>query len=135
MLLLRLLEDDSGGMLTPWLIALLGLAYVGVLFVVAHLGDRMAAEGRGLAARPWVYSLSLAVYCTSWAFYGTGGQSARLGWWLPPTYVGTILLFLFGAPFLDKMIRLRRKQKITSIADFLAARYGRDPRVAVLVTI
>ncbi len=122
-------------MLTPWLIALLGLAYVGVLFVVAHLGDRMAAEGRGLAARPWVYSLSLAVYCTSWAFYGTGGQSARLGWWLPPTYVGTILLFLFGAPFLDKMIRLGRKQKITSIADFLAARYGRDPRVAVLVTI
>ncbi len=55
-------------MLTPWLIALLGLAYVGVLFVVAHLGDRMAAEGRGLAQRPWVYSLSLAVYCTSWAF-------------------------------------------------------------------
>ena len=122
-------------MLTPWLIALVGLAYVGVLFVVAHLGDRMAAEGRGLAARPWVYSLSLSVYCTSWAFYGTGGQSARLGWWLPPTYVGTILLFLFGARFLDKMIRLGRKQKITSIADFLAARYGRDPRVAVLVTI
>ncbi len=122
-------------MLTPWLIALLGLAYVGVLFVVAYVGDRMAADGRGLAARPWVYSLSLAVYCTSWAFYGTGGQSAQLGWWLPPTYVGTILLFLFGTRFLDKMIRLGRKQKITSIADFLAARYGRDPRVAVLVTI
>ena len=122
-------------MLTPWLIALIGLAYVAVLFVVAHLGDRMAAEGRGLAARPWVYSLSLAVYCTSWAFYGTGGQSARLGWWLPPTYAGTILLFLFGTRFLGKMIRLGRKQKITSIADFLAARYGRDPRVAVLVTI
>ncbi len=122
-------------MLTPWLIALLGLAYVGVLFVVAHLGDRMAAEARGPALRPWVYSLSLAVYCTSWAFYGTGGQSARLGWWLPPTYVGTILLFLFGARFLEKMIRLGRKQKITSIADFLAARYGRDPRVAVLVTV
>jgi len=122
-------------MLTPWLIALAGLAYVGVLFVVAHLGDRMAAEGRGHAARPWVYSLSLAVYCTSWAFYGTGGQSAQLGWWLPPTYVGTILLFVFAAPFLDKMIRIGRKQKITSIADFLAARFGRDPRVAVLVTI
>jgi len=122
-------------MLTPWLIALLGLAYVGVLFVVAHLGDRMAAEGRGLALRPWVYSLSLAVYCTSWAFYGTGGQSSKLGWWLPPTYAGTILLFLLGSRFLGKMIRLGRKQKITSIADFLAARYGRDPRVAVLVTI
>ena len=122
-------------MLTPWLIALLGLAYVGVLFVVAHLGDRLAAEGRGLVLRPWVYSLSLAVYCTSWAFYGTGGQSSQLGWWLPPTYAGTILLFLFATRFLEKMIRLGRKQKITSIADFLAARYGRDPRVAVLVTI
>ena len=123
------------GMLTPWLIALLGLAYMGVLFVVAHAGDRMAAEGRGLAARPWVYSLSLAVYCTSWAYYGTGGQSAQLGWWLPPTYVGTILLFVFGIRFFDKMIRLGRRQKITSIADFLAARYGRDSRVAVLVTV
>lgn len=122
-------------MLTPWLIALLGLTYVGVLFVVAHAGDRMAAEGRWLAARPYVYSLSLAVYCTSWAYYGTGGQSARLGWWLPPTYVGTIVLFVFGARFLDKVIRIGRKQKITSIADFLAARYGRDPRVAVLVTV
>lgn len=122
-------------MLTPWFIALLGLAYVGVLFVVAHLGDRLSAEGRGQSARPWVYSLSLAVYCTSWAFYGTGGQSAQLGWWLPPTYVGTILLFVFAAPFLDKMIRIGRRQKITSIADFIAARYGRDPRVAVLVTI
>ncbi|MBV6418644.1 MAG: Sensor histidine kinase RcsC [Steroidobacteraceae bacterium] len=122
-------------MLTPLPIALLGLAYVGVLFVVAHLGDRRAAEGRGFTARPWVYSLSLAVYCTSWAFYGTGGQSAELGWWLPPTYVGTILLFLFGTRFLGKMIRLGRKQKITSIADFLAARYGRDRRVAILVTV
>lgn len=122
-------------MLTPLPIALLGLAYVGLLFVVAHAGDRRAAEGRGLAARPWVYSLSLAVYCTSWAFYGTGGQSAQLGWWLPPTYAGTILLFLFGAGFLEKLIRLGRKQKITSIADFLAARYGRDRRVAILVTV
>lgn len=122
-------------MLTPWLLALLALAYVGLLFVVAWFGDRHAEQGRRVFPAPLVFSLSLAVYCTSWAFYGTVGQSAQLGWWIPPTYVGTILLFLLGARFLDKVIRLGRKQKITSIADFLAARYGRDPRVATLVTV
>lgn len=122
-------------MLMPWLLALLGFAYAGLLFLVAHAGDRLAAQGRYPISRPVVYSLSLAVYCTSWAFYGTVGQSAEVGWWLPPTYVGTILLFLLGSPFLDKIIRLSRRQNITSIADFIAARYGRDPRVAVFVTV
>jgi Na+/proline symporter len=121
--------------LTPATLALLGLAYLGLVFAIAWYGDREAARGRYPVSRPLVYSLSLAVYCTSWAFYGTGGQSAQTGWWLPPTYVGTIVLFLLGWRFLDKIIAISRRQRITSIADFIGARYGRDPAIARFVTV
>ncbi|MFO0334353.1 MAG: NahK/ErcS family hybrid sensor histidine kinase/response regulator [Pseudomonadota bacterium] len=119
----------------PWSLALLGLAYLGLLFAIAWYGDREAARGRHPVPRPVVYTLSLAVYCTSWAFYGTAGQSAELGWWLPPTYVGTIVLFLLGWKFLHKLVRISRRQRITSVADFLGARYGRDRAIAAFVTV
>jgi PAS domain S-box-containing protein len=121
--------------ITPVTLALLGLAYLGLVFAVAWYGDREAARGRHPLARPLVYTLSLAVYCTSWAFYGTGGQSAETGWWLPPTYVGTIVLFVVGWRFLDKIVAISRRQRITSIADFIGARYGRDPAIAAFVTV
>jgi PAS domain S-box-containing protein len=122
-------------MLTSWLLALMALAYLGLLFAIAWLGDRYAAAGRAPVPRPLVYSLSLAVYCTSWAYYGTVGQSASLGWWLPPTYAGTLVLFLLALPLLDKLIRVSRRERITSVADFVAARYGRDRALAVGVTV
>lgn len=122
-------------MLAPWLLALIALAYLGVLFAIAWIGDRWAAAGRQPVPRRLVYSLSLAVYCTSWAFYGTVGQSASLGWPFPPTYVGTILLFLLIPALLAKLISVSRRERITSVADFVAARYGRDRTLAVAVTL
>ncbi|HEY5558148.1 MAG TPA: hypothetical protein VIK49_00325, partial [Steroidobacteraceae bacterium] len=119
----------------PWLLALIALAYLGVLFAIAWIGDRWAAAGRQPVPRPLIYSLSLAVYCTSWAFYGTVGQSASLGWPFPPTYVGTILLFLLIPALLAKLIGVSRRERITSVADFVAARYGRDRTLAVAVTL
>jgi Na+/proline symporter/signal transduction histidine kinase/CheY-like chemotaxis protein len=119
----------------PLLLALIALAYLGVLFAIAWIGDRWAASGRQPVPRPLIYSLSLAVYCTSWAFYGTGGQAARLGWPFPPTYVGTILLFLLIPALLTKLISVSRRERITSVADFVAARYGRDRTLAVAVTL
>lgn len=119
----------------PLLLALIALAYLGVLFAIAWTGDRWAAAGRYPVPRPLIYSLSLAVYCTSWAFYGTVGQSATLGWPFPPTYVGTILLFLLIPSLLAKLISVSRRERITSVADFVAARYGRDRTLAVAVTL
>ncbi|MBX3702283.1 MAG: hybrid sensor histidine kinase/response regulator [Steroidobacteraceae bacterium] len=119
----------------PWLLALIALAYLGLLFAIAWVGDRWAAAGRQPIPKPWIYSLSLAVYCTSWAFYGTVGQSAGLGWAFPPTYVGTILLFLLIPGLLAKLISVSRRERITSVADFIAARYGRDRSLAVAVTL
>lgn len=119
----------------PWLLALVALAYLGVLFAIAWIGDRWAAAGRQPVPRPLIYSLSLAVYCTSWAYYGTVGQSASLGWPFPPTYVGTILLFLLTPALLAKLISVSRRERITSVADFIAARFGGDRSLAVTVTL
>ncbi|HEX9707895.1 MAG TPA: PAS-domain containing protein [Steroidobacteraceae bacterium] len=119
----------------PLLLALIALAYLGVLFAIAWIGDRWAAAGRQPVPKPLIYSLSLAVYCTSWAFYGTVGQSASLGWAFPPTYVGTVLLFLLIPRLLAKLISVSRRERITSVADFVAARYGRDRTLAVAVTL
>ncbi|MEO6076210.1 MAG: hypothetical protein ABIP56_05345, partial [Dokdonella sp.] len=80
------------------------LVWLGLLFGAAIWGERHPA---GLEKR-WsiVYALSLAAYCTSWTFYGTVTQAARYGWPLPPTFVGTILLYVFAAWAMVKLVRL-----------------------------
>src|SRR5687768_8170031 len=69
---------------------------------------------------PYVYALSLAVYCTSWTFFGTVTRAARYGWPLPPTFVGTILLYAFGAFLLLRLVRMARESNATSLADLIA---------------
>jgi Na+/proline symporter/CheY-like chemotaxis protein len=110
-----------------------GLLWLGLLFGVALWGERRA----GLLSRQWgvVYALSLAVYCTSWTFYGTVTQAARSGWPIPPTFVGTILLYAFGFALLLKLVRLARSYNATSLADLIATRLGRDGWLAATVTL
>ena len=109
-----------------------GLLWLGVLFGVALLGDRRPK----IFARHWaiVYALSLAVYCTSWTFYGTVTQALRSGWWLPPTFVGTILLYIFGFGLLMRLVSIARAHNSSSLADLVAIRLGRSPLLAALVT-
>lgn len=120
-------------MISPSLLIGLSLGLVGLLFAIAWYGDRH--EQRLAPWQPWIYSLSLAVYCTSWAFYGTVNQAATYGWFIPPTYVGTMLLFALAHGFLRRLYRLTRQHHLTSIADFIAARYGKRPIIAVLITV
>jgi PAS domain S-box-containing protein len=122
-------------MLSPWFLALVALAFGGLLFFIAWWGDRTAVAGRGVMPPAWVYSLALAVHCTSWAYYGTVGQSASLGWSVPPTYIGIILLYLLAPALLAKLVQVSRRERISSVADFVAARYGRDRTIAVAVTL
>ncbi|TVQ34762.1 MAG: response regulator [Wenzhouxiangella sp.] len=113
-------------------VLLAGLAWLGLLFAVAVYGER----GKALTRRLWplIYSLSLAVYCTAWTFYGTTTQAARFGWPIPPTFIGTIALFLFGFPFLLRLVRLSKAENSTSIADFIATRFGKSSILAATVT-
>lgn len=117
----------------PWLVTAISIAYLAVLFLVAHWGQ--TASHSRWAAKPWVYSLALGVSCTSWAFYGIIGQASSNGQWLSPIYIGTIGFFVFGWPVLLKMLRITRQQNLSSIADFLASRYAGAPTIAAVVTL
>jgi Na+/proline symporter/signal transduction histidine kinase/CheY-like chemotaxis protein len=119
--------------LDTWLISLLSLAYLLLLFVVAYWGQKQ--KGDKWISRPWVYSLSLGVSCTSWAFYGTVGQAATTGAWLAPVYIGSILCLVLAWPMLLRILRISKEQNLTSIADFIACRYDRSPVIAATVTL
>lgn len=121
-------------MFTPAVLLLVSLAYVGVLFLIAWWGDRVALRRGRLVGQPVIYSLSLAVYCTSWTFYGAVGQAATSGWDFVPVYLGPILMFAVFGGFLQRMVRVAKEQQVTSISDFLASRFGKTRRLAVLVT-
>ncbi|MNQ45203.1 Non-motile and phage-resistance protein [compost metagenome] len=105
-----------------------------IMFAIAFYGDRRSAP-LPPRVRAWVYSLSLAVYCTSWTFFGAVGQAAEQLWSFLPIYLGPILL-LVGAPWvLQKMVMISKQENITSIADFIAARYGKSQSLAVVVAL
>ncbi|WP_085577705.1 MULTISPECIES: hybrid sensor histidine kinase/response regulator [unclassified Pseudomonas] len=120
--------------LSTGLIAIVALAYMAIMFAIAFYGDRRSAP-LPPRMRAWVYSLSLAVYCTSWTFFGAVGQAAEQLWSFLPIYLGPILLLL-GAPWvLQKMVMISKQENITSIADFIAARYGKSQSLAVVVAL
>jgi Na+/proline symporter len=122
-------------MLSGGVILLASFAYLGVLFAIAYWGDQRADAGRSIIANPWIYALSMAVYATSWTFYGSVGRAAATGVGFLPIYLGPTLAMLMAWTVLRKMIRIARTHRITSIADFIASRHGKSPLLAMLVTL
>ncbi|WP_070969871.1 NahK/ErcS family hybrid sensor histidine kinase/response regulator [Vibrio sonorensis] len=116
-----------------WIVIPVSLTYLVILFLIAWYGDR---QQNWLAKwRPWIYSLSIAVYCTSWTFYGTVGQASSNPWSFLPIYLAPIIVFTFGWRILARLILVAKREHITSIADFIAARYGKSQGLAVVVTL
>ncbi|WP_395711459.1 NahK/ErcS family hybrid sensor histidine kinase/response regulator [Reyranella sp.] len=113
----------------------LSLAYLGLLFAVAWIGDRHARTWSASSLAPAVYGLSLAIYCTSWTFYGAVGRASTSGIDFILIYTGPALVVLVGYPMLRKMVRLAKQHNVTSIADFLASRYGKSRAVGVTATL
>jgi len=120
--------------LSSGLIAAVALAYMAIMFAIAFYGDRRSTP-LPPRMRAWVYSLSLAVYCTSWTFFGAVGQAAEQLWSFLPIYLGPILLLVFAPWVLQKMVMISKQENITSIADFIAARYGKSQSLAVVVAL
>ncbi|MFN2330099.1 MAG: histidine kinase, partial [Chromatocurvus sp.] len=115
----------------------LALLYVSLLFAIAWWFDRrskMGASVHDVRLRPWVSALSLGVYCSSWTFYGAVGSSSAQPWSHAPVYLGPILLCLFGWPVLARLVHLGVRHRVTSIADYLGARYGKRQSLSMLVT-
>ena len=117
------------------ILLLAAAAYMVLLFGIASFGDRRAAAGRSLINSSVVYALSLAVYCTSWTFYGSVGRAAARGLDFLPIYLGPTLVFCLGWVLLSRILRVSKAHRITSIADLLASRFGKSGAVAGLVTV
>lgn len=117
------------------LILLTSCAYLGILFAIAYWGDKRADAGRSIIANPYIYALSMAVYATSWTFYGSVGRAAVSGVGFLPIYLGPTLMAALFWLVLRKMIRISKANRITSIADFIAARYGKSALLGGLVTL
>jgi Na+/proline symporter/nitrogen-specific signal transduction histidine kinase len=122
-------------MLQAWVIVTVSFAYLGVLFAIAYYGDKQADAGRSIIANPTIYALSLAVYCTTWTFYGSVGRAASTGIGFLPIYLGPTLMAGLWWFVMLKIIRISKTNRITSIADFVASRYGKSQMLGGLVTV
>ena len=122
-------------MLQGSVIVLVSFAYLGLLFAIAYYGDKRADAGRSIIANPYIYSLSMAVYCTSWTYYGSVGRAASTGLGFLPIYIGPTLMAALWWFVMLKMLRISKANRITSIADFVASRYGKSHLLGGLVTI
>ncbi|MBK1842115.1 hybrid sensor histidine kinase/response regulator [Azospirillum sp. YIM B02556] len=122
-----------------WLVLAVSAAYLGVLFAIAWWGDRRTAGGALLSASPRatgiLYALTLCIYNTSWSFYGSVGRASASGFDFLPIYLAPMILLLVARPVLTKTIAITKAQNVTSIADFIGARYGKSQAVAALVTL
>ncbi len=122
-------------MIPVQIIAILSLLYFGLLFAVAYYADQKRATGKSLLASANVYSLSLAVYLTSWTFYGSVGRAATRGLDFLPVYLGPTLIAFTWYFLLRKMVRISKEHNIVSIADFISSRYGKSPFLGAVVTV
>ncbi|MFD2167376.1 PAS-domain containing protein [Thalassotalea euphylliae] len=121
-------------MFANWQLIVISLGYIGLLFAIAYFGDTYRHK---ISKRwqPFIYAMTLGVYCTSWSFLGTTGQAATNFLSHLPIYLGPILIFVVAWPFLQRIIRISLKLNLTSIADLLAARFGKSHNLAIMVTI
>ena len=122
-----------------WFVLAVAAGYVTTLFLIAWWGDRRSVDGPLVSPKSWAaavsYCLTLAVYNTSWSFYGSVGRAATSGLDFATIYIGPTLVLLFGQPLLSKVIAIAKAQNVTSIADFIAARYGKSQVLAAFVTL
>ncbi|MFD1695096.1 PAS domain-containing hybrid sensor histidine kinase/response regulator [Roseibium aestuarii] len=123
-------------MVQAWLVIFAAVAYILLLFAIASYGDRKSRRvGLSARGRPVIYALSLSVYCTSWTFYGSVGNSTRTGLEFLTIYLGPMLVFAFGYPLVRRVVRIAKAERITSIADFIGARYGKSQSVSAIATM
>ena len=122
-------------MLSDGVIIASALVYMGLLFGIAYYGDQRADAGRSIIANPYIYTLSLAIYCTAWTFYGSVGLAASSGVDFLPVYLGPTLMAVLFWFVLRRIVRITKVHRITTIADFVASRYGKSGLLAGMVTV
>ena len=122
-------------MFRGWWLFFIILGYLSILFLIAYVAERRETRGKSLVTNPYVYSLSLAVYCTSWTFYGSVGEAATSGLSFLPIYLGPTLMSVLWGVLLLKIIAIAKRHRITTISDFIGSRYGNSLSLSALVTL
>ncbi len=122
-------------MLNSWIILIASFSYLGLLFGIAYYADKQADKGRSVISNPYVYTLSFAIYCTAWTFFGSVGRAESSGVGFLPIYLGPTLMAALWWITLRKIIRIAKVHRITSIADFIGSRYGKSGVLGGFVTI
>ena len=120
--------------MSKWVVILSSFGYLGLLFLIAWWAEKNAHKRKWLTGSG-VYALSLAVYCTAWTYYGSVGYAASQGLSFLTTYIGPTLMAPFFWILLRKIIRICKTQRITTIADFIATRYGKSKLLGALITL
>lgn len=110
------------------------LLYAFLLFLFASWTERSAKSKIKRRLRPPAYALALAVYCTSWTYYGAVGSAVADGWSYLPIYLGPVLIFLFAHKLLRKLIDAVKSDGANSISEFIGGRFSNSQGVAALVT-
>ena len=122
--------------MNPSLALFICSSYIALLFLIAYVSDRRARmAGFRAPLPPWLFTLSISVYCTSWTFYGSVGLATRSGLEFTAIYLGPTLIFLAWWFGLRKLVRITKQQRLTSIADFISSRYGKSKGIALLATV
>lgn len=111
------------------------IGYILLVFAIAWYARRRSQQKRSIIANPYVYSLSIAVYCTSWTFYGSVGKAATTGIDFLTIYLGPTLVAFSWFFVLKRIIRISKVNNISSIADLISLRYGNSQLLGALVTI
>ncbi len=126
--------DTGGPGLPVWLIILSAALYMAGLFALAWKRDRKAARP-AFRQSATVYALALGVYCTSWTYFGAVGTAAASGWDYLPIYLGPAMVFLVLPGLVRRIGDIARRESISSLSDFLAARYGKSRSLAAAATL
>lgn len=122
-------------MVAGWVVVVVSVSYLGLLFAIAFYGDRRAERGRSIISNGYIYGLSIAVYATSWTYYGSVGSAAGGGVAWLPIYLGPMVVVTLWWVVLRKIIRICKRDRITSLADFVSSRYGKSQLLGGLVTV
>ncbi len=122
-------------MISTLQIIIIAFAYISLLFLIAYISDKKKSKTINPKRKALIYSFSLAIYCTSWTFYGAVGSAAESGWGYLPVFLGPILVYTLGWPLIKRFVKVGYKQNSTSISDFIASRFGKSQTIAAIVTI
>lgn len=109
------------------------LIYLALLFLVAHLAEKK--KSKIWINNPYIYALSLAVYCTAWTYYGSIGVAATSGLNYLPIYIGPIMVIPAWIYINTRIVRISRVNKISSLADFISLRYGNSRSFSAIITL